>query len=127
MEIINQYFIYLKVFCIDNALEFTQMNLRSYCESLGIIHQTSCHIHLSRMVSPNVNIDIFLLSFGPLCLRCMFPSTYGRMQFLQLPISSTVCCLPHLKGRFHFDGFILMLIFFLLLHGCLVVWPLFRI
>ena len=38
----NQYFVTLKVLRTDNTLEFTQMNLQSYCESLGVIHQTSC-------------------------------------------------------------------------------------
>ena len=38
----NQYSITPKVLRTDNALEFTQMNLQSYHESLGVIHQTSC-------------------------------------------------------------------------------------
>ena len=42
IEIINKYSIHPKILCTDNALEFTQMNLRSYCESLGVMHQTSC-------------------------------------------------------------------------------------
>ena len=42
MEIINQYFVCPKVLRTDNALEFIQMNLQSYCESLGVIHQISC-------------------------------------------------------------------------------------
>ena len=32
----------LKILRTDNALEFTQASLHNYCESLGVIQQTSC-------------------------------------------------------------------------------------
>ena len=42
VEIINQYSVCPKILRTDNALEFTQASLRNYCESLGVIQQTSC-------------------------------------------------------------------------------------
>ena len=61
-EIMNQYSVTPKVLRTNNALEFTQMNLQSYYESLGVIHQTSC-LHTSQQngVRLSVNIDIFLM------------------------------------------------------------------
>ena len=39
-EIKNQFAITPKILCTDNALEFVQSKIASYCVSLGIIHQT---------------------------------------------------------------------------------------
>ena len=44
------------LFRMDNALEYVQ-----FCASLGILHQTSVHIHLNRMELLNVNIVISLM------------------------------------------------------------------
>ena len=41
-EIKTQYFVDLRILRTDNALEFTQQSISSFCESHGIIHQTSC-------------------------------------------------------------------------------------
>ena len=41
-EIKTQYSVDLRILHTDNALEFTQQSIASFCESYGIIHQTSC-------------------------------------------------------------------------------------
>ena len=40
-EIINQFAITQKS-DIDNALEFVQTELKNYCATLGVLHQTTC-------------------------------------------------------------------------------------
>ena len=38
----NQFSITLKFFRTNNALEFIQSDLQTYCASLGVLHQTTC-------------------------------------------------------------------------------------
>ena len=46
-EIKNQFVVTSKCLHTDNALEFVQSSVQSYCASLGIIHQTTC-FHMSQ-------------------------------------------------------------------------------
>ena len=46
-EIKNQFDVTPKCLRTDNALEFVQSSVQSYCASLSIIHQTTCP-HTSR-------------------------------------------------------------------------------
>lgn len=41
-EIKTQYSVDLRILRTNNALEFTQISISSFCASQGIIHQTSC-------------------------------------------------------------------------------------
>ena len=41
-EVVTQYSTTPKILCIDNALEFFQTSLRTFCADCDIIHQTTC-------------------------------------------------------------------------------------
>ena len=41
-EVVTQYSTTPKILCTDNALEFFQTSLRTFCADRGIIHQTTC-------------------------------------------------------------------------------------
>ena len=57
-EIYKKIDITLKYLRTDNALEFIQSSVQSYCASLGIIQQTTCPNTFQQMVLLNANTNI---------------------------------------------------------------------
>ena len=126
-EIINQLFIFPKLFRNGNALEFDQKDFQTYCASLGILHQTTCsrtsqqnditqrkHIHILDVARTN------MLQMN--VLKYLWSDTFLTTTYLinKMPFAA-------LGGGFTFYKTVPILSCFIYLLRCLYVLLLFKI